>query len=479
MNDVTAKDVHLAARENYSSVEHLKRYTTLGMATDQGKTSNLNGLAILAQATGRSIPEVGTTTFRPPYVPVSLGLIAGYRRGDLHSPVRRLPAHREHELRGAVFDDYGGWRRPGWYPRPGEDEAAAIRREVLAVRQGVGLFDGSPLGKIEVSGPDAARFLNLIYYNEVANLKPGRVRYCLLLSETGKVYDDGVVARLAEDRYLLSPSSSHAAGVHAMLEEWLQCEYLGMQVAIANVTTAWATFAVTGPRARDVVTRLDTNIDVADAELPHMAVREGRICGVSGRIARVSFTGERSFEISVPAGHGASLLRELETLGAEAGIVPFGIESLMLLRAEKGYILIGRDTDGTTEPQDLGMLGPLQSKTLEYVGRRSLFRADSKREDRRQFVGLMTADPNEVIPTGAHAIEDSNSGSASPRSIGYVTSSYMSPTLGRSIALGLIERGRERQAAGVTVAIYAMGRRLSAKIVAPAFHDPKGERLHG
>ena len=478
MNDVTAKDVHLAVRENYASVEHLKRYTTLGMATDQGKTSNLNGLAILAQATGRSIPEVGTTTFRPPYVPVSLGLISGHRRGDLYSPVRRLPAHREHELRGAVFDDYGGWRRPAYFPRPGEDEAAAIRREVLAVRQNVGLFDGSTLGKIEVTGPDAARFLNLLYYNEVANLKPGRIRYCLLLSETGKVYDDGVVARLAEDRYLLSPSSSHAAGVHAMLEEWLQCEYLGMRVAINNVTTAWTTFAVTGPRARDVVAKLDTDIDIADASLPHMAVREGHIGGVPGRIARVSFTGERSFEITVPSGYGASLMREVETLGAEIGIAAVGLESVMVLRAEKGYIVIGRDTDGTTEPQDLGMLGPLQSKTIEYTGRRSLFRADSKREDRRQFVGLLSSDPAEVIPTGAHAIEESGSG-AGPRSLGYVTSSYMSPTLGRSIALGLIERGRERQAAGETVAIYAMGRRLQAKIVPPVFHDPKGERLHG
>ncbi|HEY7688977.1 MAG TPA: sarcosine oxidase subunit alpha family protein, partial [Dongiaceae bacterium] len=479
MNDVTAKDVQLAARENYSSVEHLKRYTTLGMATDQGKTSNLNGLAILAQATGRSIPEVGTTTFRPPYVPVSLGLLASHRRGELHSPVRRLPAHREHELRGAVFDDYGGWRRPGTYPQPGEDENAAIRREALAVRRNVGLFDGSPLGKIEVSGPDAARFLNLIYYNEVANLKPGRIRYCLLLSETGKVYDDGVVARLAEDRYLLSPSSSHAAGVHAMLEEWLQCEYLGLRVAINNVTAAWATFAVTGPQARDVLARLDTDIDMSDAALPHMSLREGRIGGVPGRIARVSFTGERSFEISVPAGYGAALYRELMALGQDAGILPFGIESLMLLRAEKGYILIGRDTDGTTEPQDLGMLGPLQSKSIEYVGRRSLFRSDSRREDRRQFVGLLPADPDEAIPTGAHAIEDSRSGSAGPRSLGYVTSSYMSPTLGRSFALGLIERGRARQAAGETVAIYSMGRRLQAKVVAPAFYDPKGERLHG
>jgi sarcosine oxidase subunit alpha len=475
-NDVTVEDVHLAVRENYASVEHLKRYTTLGMATDQGKTSNLNGLAILAEATGRAIPEVGTTTFRPPFVPVSLGALAGQRRGPLYTPVRRLPAHREHVERGAVFDEYGGWLRPACYPRVGESQAQAIHREVLAVRRRVGLFDGSPLGKLEVVGPDAARFLNLMYYSDLATLAPGRIRYCLLLSENGKLFDDGVVARLAEDRYLLSPSSSHAAAVAAALEEWRQCEYSGMRVSIANVTSAWATFAVTGPRARTIIERLDTGIDVSTSALPHMSLAAGSIGGVPARIARVSFTGEASFEISVPAGYGASLFRYLEKLGTAEGITLFGIESLLVLRAEKGYILIGRDTDGTTEPQDIGMTGPLRTKQIDFVGRRSLMRPDSRRPDRRQLVGLESASPDAVLPTGAHVCETAGRGR---RSLGYVTSSYLSPTLGRPFALAMVEAGRRRAEAGEAVTVFSLGQTFAAKVVSPVFYDPKGERLHG
>ena len=475
-NDVTVEDIRLAARENYASVEHLKRYTTLGMATDQGKTSNLNGLAILAEATGRQIPDVGTTTFRPPFVPVSLAALAGQRRGELYAPVRRLPAHREHTERGAVFDEYGGWLRPACYPRAGESSAQAITREVLAVRRGVGLFDGSPLGKLEVVGPDAARFLNLMYYNDVASLAPGRIRYCLLLSENGKLFDDGVVARLAEDRYLLSPSSSHATSVAAALEEWRQCEYSSLRVTIANVTTAWATFAVTGPRARAVVEQLAADIDVSAAALPHMSLAAGSIGGVPARIARVSFTGEASFEISVPAGYGAALFRHLGALGAEDAITLFGIESLLVLRAEKGYIIVGRDTDGTTEPQDLGMTGPLHAKQIDFVGRRSLMRPDSRRPDRRQLVGLAPTSPASVLPTGAHVFATTGT---SRRSLGYVTSSYMSPTLGRSIALAMVEAGRVRVQAGETVSVFSLGRVFAAKVVSPVFYDPKGERLHG
>jgi sarcosine oxidase subunit alpha len=475
-NDVTVEDIRLAARENYASVEHLKRYTTLGMAPDQGKTSNLNGLAILAEATGRAIPEVGTTTFRPPFVPVSLAALAGQRRGELYAPIRRLPAHRAHGERGAVFDEYGGWLRPACYPRVGESQAQAIGREVLAVRTGVGLFDGSPLGKLEVIGPDAARFLNLMYYNDLANLQPGRIRYCLLLSENGKVFDDGVVARLAEDRYLLSPSSSHAAAVAAALEEWRQCEYSAMRVAIANVTTAWATFAVTGPRARAVVERLDADIDLSAAALPHMSLVGGRIGGIPARIARVSFTGEASFEISVPAGYGPALYSRLEALGTDHAITPFGIESLLVLRAEKGYIIIGRDTDGTTEPQDLGMTGPLRTKQIDFVGRRSLLRPDSQRADRRQFVGLEPMSPAVVLPTGAHVCTTTAAGR---RSLGYVTSSYFSPGLGRPIALAMVEAGRARMKAGETVDVFSLGKAFTAKVVSPVFYDPKGERLHG
>jgi sarcosine oxidase subunit alpha len=471
-NDVTVADIALAARENYASVEHLKRYTLLGMANDQGKTSNVNGLAALAQFTGRPIPEVGTTTFRPPYTPVSFGAIAGMRHGPLYSPRRLLPAHTEHAELCAHFREYGaGWLRPACYPRPGETEAQAIEREAIGARTDAGLFDGSSLGKIEVCGPDAARFLNLMYYNEVANLRPGRIRYCLLLRETGIVFDDGVVARIAPDRYLLSPSSSHTAGVLAMLEQCHQTEYPELGVTFHDITAAWATIAISGPRARAVLATLETDIDIGDAALPHMSLAHGRIAGVPGRIARVSFTGERSYEISVPAGYGAALWRHL----AAAGATPYGIETLSLLRAEKGFILIGTDTDGMTLPDDLGMSGPLRTKKEDFIGKRSLLAPDATRPDRRQFVGLLPEDPRFVPAVGAHAIQREG---AAMRSIGWVTTAWLSPTLGRSIALGMIERGRALAAEKATVELYHLGQTSRAAITAPCFLDPQGKRLH-
>ncbi len=466
-NDVTVKDVGLAARENFQSVEHLKRYTTLGMATDQGKTSNVNGIAVMAELTGRGIAETGTTTFRPPYAPVSLGGLAGSRHGLLYSPRRELPAHGEHLALGADMREYGGWMRPACYPRLDETTAAAIRREASAVRADAGLFDGSSLGKIEVCGPDAAAFLNLMYYNNVENLKPGRLRYVLLLREAGTVYDDGVIARLAADRYLLSPSSSHTAGVLAMLEQWRQTEYPAMHVAFHDVTAAWATFVVCGPRVRDIMASLAAEIDLSDAALPHMALADGHVLGVPARIARVSFTGERSYEVSVPAGYGPALWRHLLAQGP----TPYGIESLSVLRAEKGYILIGTDTDGLTMPADLDMSGPLRAKKVDFVGRRSLTTPDGVRADRRQFVGLLPQDPNFVPPVGTHAVD------ASRKSLGWITTSAYSPTVGRSIALAMISGGRAR--IGDVVELFDRGRVSQAKVCAPVFHDPAGEKLHG
>jgi sarcosine oxidase, subunit alpha len=474
-NDVTVKDVALAARENYSSVEHLKRYTTLGMATDQGKTSNVNGLAVLAELTGREIPQVGTTTFRPPYVPITLGALAGMKHGTLYSPWRRLPAHAEHVAMGADLREYSGWFRPACYPRRGETPAQAIQREAAEARRSVGLFDGSSLGKIVVDGPDAAAFLNLMYYNELANLKPGRLRYVLLLRETGVVYDDGVVARLAPDRYLLSPSSSHTAGVLAMLEAWRQTEYPHLRVAFHDVTGAWATFAISGPRCRDILSGL-TDIDLSPDVLPHMGFANGRILGVAGRIARVSFTGERSYEVSVPAGYAASLWQHLTEIGAPFGICPYGIESLSVLRAEKGYILIGTDTDGMTLPDDLGMSGPLRAKQVDFVGKRSLTTPDARRADRRQFVGLLPLDPTSVPQVGAHAIARD---AGKPRSIGWVTSACYSPTLGRSIALGMVAGGRGLAGQGAEVELFHLGQFSRARVVSPVFHDSAGEKLHG
>ena len=487
-HDVTVGDVDLAAREGYVSVEHLKRYTTLGMSPDQGRTSNVNGIAVLGATTGREIPDVGTTTFRPPYTPVPLGALAGMRRSRLHSPLRRSPLHAEHLRMGARIDDYGGWLRPACYPQGTESEAQTIAREVLAVRQRAGLFDGSTLGKIEVQGTDAARFLDLMYVNALGNLAPGRVRYCLLLNEHGKVFDDGVVARLATERYLLSPSSSHAVPVAALLEEWRQCEYPSLRVALTHATTAWATVSVTGPHARAIVTGLDTDVDLAAAALPHMAIAEGHVGGVPARIMRVSFTGETGFEISVPAGYGPALWRELERLGEAHGIVPFGLESLLVLRAEKGYILIGRDTEGETEADDLGMGAPARNKKVEFIGRRSLLRPDSQRADRRQLVGLLAIERGRVLANGAHVVERSSALAAADagepagsgwRSLGYVTSSYASPTLGHGIALALVERGRERAAARARVQVFHLGETVEAEVVSPTFYDAAGDRLHG
>ncbi len=466
-NDVTVKDVGLAAAENFQSVEHLKRYTTLGMATDQGKTSNVNGLAVMAALTGRGIGETGTTTFRPPYAPVSLGALAGMRHGLLHTPVRALPAESAHRAAGAEMWEYGGWMRPACYPVGRETVAAAVRREAAAVRAGAGLFDGSSLGKIVVEGPDAAAFLELMYYNAVANLKPGRLRYVLLLRESGIVYDDGVIGRLSPERFLLSPSSSHTAGVLAMLEQWHQTDYAAMRVAFHDVTAAWATFAVCGPRVREILATLATDIDLSDAALPHMALAEGHVFGVPARIARVSFTGERSYEISVPSGHAEALWRHLLAQGP----TPYGIESLSVLRAEKGYILIGTDTDGLTMPDDLGLSGPLRTKKADFVGRRSLTTPDGLRPDRRQFVGLLPENPGFVPAVGTHAVN------AARRSLGWITTAVFSPAMGRSIALGMIEGGRARM--GEQVALFDRGRLSRATICSPVFHDPQGEKLHG
>jgi sarcosine oxidase subunit alpha len=469
-NDVTAGDVELAARESFRSVEHLKRYTTLGMATDQGKTAGLNGIALLAAATGRAIPEVGSTTFRPPYTPVPLTAMAGLRRGELMAPLRRLPAERLHRALGAAFGEYGGWLRPAWYG-PAAAEAASVAAEARHAREAVALLDASSLGKIEVLGPDAARLLDFIYYNTVSTLPPGRLRYGLMLRESGIVFDDGVLARLAEDRFIVSCSSSHTAGVLAALEAWRQDRFARARIAVHDATSQWGTVTVTGPRARALLERLDLEVDLADAALPHMALATIRFRGQPGRIARVSFSGDRSYELSVPAPVTADLWQALAAVGGDLDVRPLGLEAMTVLRAEKGYIIVGKDTDGTTMPHDLGRGGPRLKRASEYVGRRSLLTEEACRPDRRQLVGL-AVDEDEPLPVGAHGIERVG---GRVRSIGWVTSSHLSPTLGRPIALGLIERGAARH--GEVIAVQHLGQRREARLVAPCFLDPEGERL--
>jgi sarcosine oxidase, subunit alpha len=460
-NDVTAADVRLAARENYASVEHLKRYTTLGMGPDQGKTSNVNGLMLMGQATRRAPGAVGTTRFRPPYTPVSFGAIAGARAGELTRPRKFLPAHHWHEAHGAVFEDYG-WQRPEAYPKQGESLDAAALREAKAVRSAVGLFDGSPLGKIEVWGRDAARFLDFIYVGTISTLKPGRIRYGLMCDENGVIIDDGVAIRLAEDRFLLHTTSAGAERISAILDEWLQCEFPDWDVCLLDRTMQWGTVTLSGPKAIATAQSLGLPVDA----LPHMHFRETRLDDMPMRIARVSYTGEATLEISVPARYTSALL----DMAGKAGAVPYGIAAIEILRTEKGYIHVGTDTDGTTTPDDIGMGSAIAKKASDFVGRRSLLRPEQAAAGRLQFVGL---ESTELLTIGAHIMEEQ---SAPCRSGGFVTSACYSPTIDRPVALARVRNGRARM--GETVRLFDLGRISTARIVSPCFYDPEGARLH-
>jgi sarcosine oxidase subunit alpha len=461
-SDVTAAGVALAARENYASVEHLKRYTTLGMGPDQGKTSNVNGLLLLGAATDRAPEAVGTTRFRPPFTPVRFGTIAGARTGELLRPRRYLPAHDWHLAQGALIEDYG-WQRPDAYPVAGESLEQAADREALTVRNGVGLFDASPLGKIEVRGPDAGRLLDFIYMSPVSGLAVGRIRYGLMLTETGVVLDDGVCVRVAEDAFLVHTTSAGAERVVAWLDDWLQCEFPHFDCTIVDVTAQWATATLSGPGARAALEALQPGIDLSPAAFPHMTFRTGQIGGVSARIARVSFTGEASYEVSVPARYGASLMA---TAGGIAGVTPYGIEALTRLRIEKGYLHIGTDTDGTTLPGDVGFGRAAARRKDDFAGRRSLALEASLAEGRLQLVGLKCSRP---IAPGAHVQSASDSD-------GYVTSACVSPTLNRPIALALLRDGRSRM--GETLKLFDLGQLTTAEVVSPVFFDPEGVRLN-
>jgi sarcosine oxidase subunit alpha len=470
-SDVTLKDVALAAREGYVSVEHLKRYTTLGMATDQGKTSNVNGLAAMAELTGRTIEATGTTTYRPPFIPVPMGVIGGRRRGALVNPLKRLPLEPEHRADGAQMREYGGWLRPAWYGP--DDPEQTLQREAKRARDSVALFDGSSLGKIELIGPDAAALADFHSYNRLSNLKPGRIRYGFLLSESGIVYDDGVTLRLSEDRFLVSCSSGHTDAVVTRLELWRQDRFDPRRVAVHDTTAQWATLTLTGPRARDLVETLGLNAALDDQSLPHMAFADGVFEGAPVRIARVSFTGDRSYEISVPAGRAPALRAQVVTRLNAFGGGLLGLEALMILRAEKGYIVVGKDTDGLTMPHDLGVAGPREQRKDEYIGKRSLFLPAAQDKRRKQLVGLSVADGEAPLLTGAHVVEGSGK---ARRSQGFVTSSYMSPTLQRPIALALVEDGFQRMGERVALVHLGAGRRAT---IGPAVAlDPEGKRLH-
>jgi sarcosine oxidase subunit alpha len=471
-HDVTVADIELAVRENFVSVEHLKRYTTTGMAVDQGKTSNLNALTLLAALTNRSIDEVGTTTFRPQFMPVPLGAIAGQERGELFSPARLLPAHDWHVDRDAAFEDYGAWKRPEYYATNGRNRSTAIAQEVLAVRRSAGLFDASPLGKIELKGPDAGEFLNRVFVNNALTLKRGRIRYGLMLSENGIVIDDGVFAKIGDDHYLLSTTSANADRSADWLEHWHQCEWPELELIISAVTSQWAVVTLAGPNARSLLQELESDIDFSAIAMPHMSAASGTFLGVPSRVQRVSFTGEMSFEVSVPAVHCQAVMQALMDVG-ENRIELIGAEALMVLRMEKGYLHVGGDTDGTTNPFDIGFRGIVAKKQADFVGKRSLLRADDQRSDRRQFVGVEPLNENEKLESGAHFVTSDGDGR---RSQGLVTSACFSPTLNRSIGLGLLEGGFTRK--GEILKVFDDGRTFDVLVTDPIFYDPSGARMN-
>ncbi len=472
-NDVKVSDVQLAAREGYESVEHTKRYTTLGMASDQGKLSNINGLAILSDALGQPIPVTGTTTFRPPYTPISFGAIAGEARGELFQPLRRTPMQGWHEAQGAHWEPVGLWRRPYCYPRTGESHRAAVNREITNTRTNVGLLDASTLGKILVKGPDAGRFLDMLYTNLMSTLPVGKCRYGLMCNENGFLSDDGVVVRLAEDTFLCHTTSGGADRIHAHMEDWLQCEWWDWKVYTANLTEQFAQVAVVGPKARKLLEKLG-GMDVSKEALPFMTFAEGELGGIPARVFRISFSGELSYEIAAPANMGLAFWEKLVAAGAEFGVMPYGTEALHVMRAEKGFIMIGDETDGTVIPQDLGLGWAISKKKADYLGKRAQERVDMARPDRWKLVGLETLDGS-VLPDGVYAPAEGFNENGQRNTQGRVTSTYYSPTLKRGIAMGLVLHGPDRMGEVIEFA-GDKGALIKARIVDPCFYDKAGEK---
>ncbi|MEM7562585.1 MAG: sarcosine oxidase subunit alpha [Pseudomonadota bacterium] len=472
-NDVGVSDIMLANREGYHSVEHVKRYTAMGFGTDQGKLGNINGMAILAETRGQTIAETGTTTYRPNYTPISFGAIAGQHLGDrLFEPVRKTAMHAWHEENGAEFENVGQWKRPWYYPKNGESLDDAVNRECLAIRESVGILDASTLGKIEIKGADSAKFLEMMYTNNWMKLEPGKGRYGFMLGEDGMVMDDGVTIRLAEDHFFMHTTTGGAAGVLAWMERWLQTEWPEMEVFLTSVTDHWATAAVVGPKSRDVVSAVCDGIDFSADAFKFMESKTGNIGDVECRVNRISFSGELAYEVNVPANHGRHMWEKLMQAGEPHHITPYGTETMHVLRAEKGYVIVGQDTDGSVTVEDLGLGWAISKTKADFIGKRSLSRPDTSRKDRKQLVGLLTEDPQTVIPEGAQLVNDPRAAIPIPMQ-GHVSSSYYSACCGHSIAMALVKGGHHRM--GETVyAPLANGRVIKATITEPVFYDKEG-----
>lgn len=476
-NDVTATDVVLAKQEGFIAVEHLKRYTTLGMATDQGKTANVNGLALMALATGKTIPETGTTRFRPPYTPVALGALAGTHRGKHFKPARLTPTHEWATAQDAVFIEAGLWLRAQYFPRDGEDWLAATMREVNTVRNAVGICDVTTLGKIDIQGPDAARFLEYVYTNSWTNLAIGRTRYGLMLREDGFVMDDGTCARLGETHFVMTTTTVNAAKVFQHMEFCHQVLWPELDVSFISVTDQWAQIAIAGPYARRVLEKIvDPNFDISNESFPYMAAASLTICGgTPARLFRISFSGELAYELAVPARFGNALASRLMAVGKDHNVAPYGTEALGVMRIEKGHPA-GPELNGQTTAHDLGM-GKLLSKKKDFIGRALAARPVLTDPARPTLVGLQPLDGTTALRAGSHLLPPGAAPIAA-HDQGFITSAAFSPTLGSPISLALLSGGSARL--GETIRVYDPVRNgdTMAKVVSPIFYDPSGSRLH-
>ena len=473
-NDSTAKDIKLALREGFRSIEHVKRYTTTGMATDQGKLSNMHALGIIAETAGVKMGTLGTTTFRPPFTPLTFGAIVGRNVGRFFDITRKTPMHEWHEKNKAQFENVGQWKRAWYYPNDNEDMHKAVQRESKATRDGAGILDASTLGKIDIQGTDASEFLNRVYTNAWSKLTIGKCRYGLMLNEDGMVYDDGVTTRLGENHYLMTTTTGGAANVLSKLEDYLQTEWPELDVYLTSVTDHYATASLCGPNSKKILIKLFPDIKFDDENFPHMSFQNAYLDNIKCRIMRISFTGEHSYEININSKYGKSLWEKCMDAGKEFNITPYGTETMHLLRAEKGFIIVGQDTDGTMTPIDLQMDWIVSKKKYDFIGKRSLYRSDTIRDDRKQLVGLLTDDPKEVLEEGAQIVADINKKPVDM--LGHVTSSYYSPNLNKSIALAVVRSGKKMK--GQKLIVPMENKNINVTVSDFIFLDKENKRLN-
>ena len=473
-NDATAKDIKLALREGFRSIEHVKRYTTTGMGTDQGKLGNMNALGIISDTSNVKMSDLGTTTFRPPYTPLTFGTIVGRNVGEFFDAFRKTPMHDWHVQHKAKFENVGQWKRAWYYPKGNESMHDAVQRESKAAREGAGILDASTLGKIDIQGSDASEFLNRVYTNAWSKLAVGKCRYGLMLNEDGMVYDDGVTTRLSENHYIMTTTTGGAANVLGKLEDYLQTEWPELDVYLTSVTDHYATASVCGPNSKKIISKIIPNLDLSDENFPHMSFKNAKIGNIKCRVMRISFTGEQSYEINIQANYGKSLWEKCMDAGNEFNITPYGTETMHLLRAEKGFIIVGQDTDATLTPIDLQMDWIVSKKKYDFIGKRSLYRSDTIRDDRKQLVGILTDDPNEVLEEGAQIVADTSKKPV--EMLGHITSSYFSPNLNKSIALGVVKGGKNMM--GQKLFIPMKDKIINVKIADPVFLDKENKRLN-